>query len=44
MAAERLNIAPLISDRVPWHRAPQAYERLAAWDEGLLGVILDWTA
>jgi threonine dehydrogenase-like Zn-dependent dehydrogenase len=43
MAAGRLAIEPLISDRVPWHRAPQIYERLAAWDEGLLGVVLDWT-
>jgi threonine dehydrogenase-like Zn-dependent dehydrogenase len=43
MAAQRLAIEPLISDRVPWHRAPQVYERLAAWDDGLLGVVLDWT-
>jgi 2-desacetyl-2-hydroxyethyl bacteriochlorophyllide A dehydrogenase len=43
MAARRLAIEPLISDRVPWHRSTQVYERLAAWDDGLLGVVLDWT-
>jgi len=44
MAARRLAIEPLISDRAPWHRATQIYERLASWDESVLGVILDWTA
>jgi L-iditol 2-dehydrogenase len=42
LARKRLIVADLISDRCPVEGAPKAYERLARWDERLMGIILDW--
>lgn len=42
LAAERLLVQPLITHRFAWHEAPQAYERLKAWDVNTLGMILQW--
>jgi L-iditol 2-dehydrogenase len=38
----RLVVRPLITHRFGWQDAPQAYERLKAWDVNTLGMVLDW--
>lgn len=42
LAAGRLLVQPLITHRFAWHDAPQAYERLKAWDINTLGMVLRW--
>ena len=44
ISLKRLSVAPLISHRLPWENAPDAYEMLMKWDTKLLGVILDWSS
>ncbi|MBA7549538.1 L-threonine 3-dehydrogenase [subsurface metagenome] len=44
ISQKRLLIAPLISHRLSWENAPDAYEMLMKWDTKLLGVILDWSS
>ena len=44
MEKEDLVISPLITHRVPWRNAPDAYERLVRdKSEESLGIIVDWT-
>ena len=39
------NVEPLITHRVPWRDAPEAYERLVRdKTEESLGIVLDWTS
>ena len=38
----RLNIAPLITHRLPWPELPQVYARLDQGERGLIGVVIDW--
>ncbi|MBI3912481.1 MAG: zinc-binding alcohol dehydrogenase [Armatimonadetes bacterium] len=38
----RLDPRPLITDRIPAQYAPQAYHRLAQWDEKIMGVLFQW--
>jgi threonine dehydrogenase-like Zn-dependent dehydrogenase len=42
LASGRLMVEPLITHRFGWQQAPQAYERLKAWDTNTLGMVLDW--
>jgi 2-desacetyl-2-hydroxyethyl bacteriochlorophyllide A dehydrogenase len=42
LARGRLNVQPYITHRFAWHRAPEAYELLRAWDKSSLGILLDW--
>lgn len=44
LAAGRLVVDPLITHRLPWRRAADAYASLIRWEPGMLGTILDWTA
>ena len=44
IAQKRLNIASLISHRVPGEDAPKAYQLLMEWNPGLLGVVLQWNS
>ena len=38
----RISMADLITDRYPVARAPEAYARLAGWDDRIMGTILEW--
>ena len=42
MRGKRLDVLPLITDRLPAERAPEAYAQLKAWETGPLGVLLQW--
>ncbi|RKU08154.1 hypothetical protein C6503_23520 [Candidatus Poribacteria bacterium] len=42
IAQKRLNVAPLISHRIPGEEAPNAYQLLMKWNPNLLGVVLQW--
>lgn len=42
LARERITVSDLISDRYSANDAPKAYERLAKWDETIMGIVLDW--
>lgn len=44
LSAKRVNVAPLISHRFASADAAAAYQLLAQWDHGALGMIIDWTA
>lgn len=43
VASGRLDIEPLITDRYPARTAPDAYARLLAGDDTMIGALLDWT-
>lgn len=43
MGQARLDLSPLVSHRYPARDAEKAYERLMAWDEEFMGVILTWS-
>ena len=43
LAAEKLIVSELISHRIPYEQAPQAYELLATQRAEAMGVILTWT-
>lgn len=43
LAAGRLQVAPLTSERFPWREAPRAYALLASWRKDLLGILLQWS-
>jgi len=43
LARRRIDVGDLITDRYDVDRAPEAYGRLTAYDENLMGIILDWT-
>jgi threonine dehydrogenase-like Zn-dependent dehydrogenase len=43
LAHNRLQVAPLITDRYPWRETVRAYEALKSWDRTALGLVLDWT-
>ena len=38
----RLDVAPLITDRLPAHKAPEVFGRIAEWDPAVLGAVLQW--
>ncbi len=38
----RLDVQPLITDRLPAHKAPELFGRIAKWDPAVLGAILQW--
>jgi L-iditol 2-dehydrogenase len=42
LAARRLQLGPLTSERFPWQEAPRAYEMLGSWRKDLLGMLLLW--
>jgi 2-desacetyl-2-hydroxyethyl bacteriochlorophyllide A dehydrogenase len=42
LANGRLNIAPMITHRFPWHELPRVYQRLDQGERGLVGVVIDW--
>ena len=42
LAAKRVNIAPLITHRFASADAPAAYQLLATWDPGAIGMVIDW--
>jgi L-iditol 2-dehydrogenase len=42
LAADRLQVRPLITHRVGWRDAESAYEMLRNWESGALGIVLDW--
>ncbi len=42
MARDRVQTAPLISQRYNWREFPAAYERLANWDREAMGMIIEW--
>ena len=42
IAERRLDVTPLISHRVAGAAAPEVYQRLMAWNPGLIGVVLQW--
>ncbi len=42
IAQHRITVAPLITHRLPWTDASQAYQLLMEWDANLLGVVLNW--
>ena len=42
LRGRRLDVAPLITHRLPGERAADAYARLKAWDTEPLGVLLQW--
>jgi len=42
LAAGRLNVTDLITDRVAAENAPSVYAKIAAWQPSVLGAILNW--
>jgi 2-desacetyl-2-hydroxyethyl bacteriochlorophyllide A dehydrogenase len=42
LAKGRLNLAPMITHRFPWHQLPQVYDRLDRGERELVGIVLDW--
>ena len=42
MEASRLDVQPLITDRLPAHKAPDVFGRIAEWDPAVLGAVLQW--
>ena len=42
LAGRRLDLAPLITHRVPWRELPAIYERAASHDKSLIGAVLNW--
>ncbi len=38
----RLDVAPLVTDRLPAHKAPEIFGRIAEWDPAVLGAVLRW--
>lgn len=38
----RVGVEPLITERVPWRRAPEAYERTLRWDPAAMVSLIDW--
>ena len=43
LARRRVTVTDLITDRYAADDAPAAYQRLADWDDRMMGVVLDWT-
>jgi len=43
MRRGKLNIAPMITHRLPWHALPDVYARLERGEREIMGVVLDWT-
>lgn len=37
-----VNVEPLITSRIDWHDAVEAYEGLLSWNKGALAVIIHW--
>ena len=44
LAANRVDVAPLITHRYPSAEAGAAYKLLSQWDTEAIGLIIDWTA
>jgi polar amino acid transport system substrate-binding protein len=42
MASGRMNIMPMITNRLDWHQLPETYERLDKGDLDMVGVALQW--
>jgi L-iditol 2-dehydrogenase len=42
LAAGRLNVDPLITQRFGWQQFPQAYDLLRAWDSSAIGMLVQW--
>jgi len=42
MATRRLAVEPLITHRLPYTQAPEAYRAMLAGDPDMLGVVFDW--
>ncbi len=38
----QLNIAPMITHRLPWRELPAIYDRLAKGEKEIVGIVLDW--
>jgi L-iditol 2-dehydrogenase len=39
----RISVDPLITDRSPWQKYAEVYERLMSWDTGRMISVIDWT-
>lgn len=44
LANGRLNLAPMITHRLPWRELPAIYQRLDQGDRAIVGVVLGWTS
>lgn len=44
LADGRLDVDPLITDRVAPSQAPELYRRVADWDPAVVAVVIDWSA
>jgi len=42
MATEQVVVEPLITHRLPYTQAPEAYRALLAGDEEMLGLVFRW--
>ena len=42
LARGRVSVSPLITHRYRWRDLPQAYARLANWDQEAMGMIIEW--
>ena len=42
LAQGKMQIAPMITHRFPWHELPQVYQRLDQNERSLVGVVLEW--
>ncbi len=43
MATQRLTVEPLITHRLAYTDAPEAYRAMLTGDPGMLGVVFDWS-
>ena len=37
-----VNLEPMITSRIDWQDAPEAYDGLLSWNKGALAVIIHW--
>ncbi len=42
LARGRVAVDPLVTERVPWQRAPEAYDRILRWDPDAMIILIDW--
>jgi 2-desacetyl-2-hydroxyethyl bacteriochlorophyllide A dehydrogenase len=42
LAAGKLNLEPLITDRISWKQADDAYKKLLDWNMDMIGTVINW--
>jgi 2-desacetyl-2-hydroxyethyl bacteriochlorophyllide A dehydrogenase len=42
LSRRKINLQPLITERIPWTKAEETYQQMLAWNSNMIGTVINW--